>query len=548
MMRAAIYARYSSDLPSAASIEDQVRLCRERLECEGWKLVGTYTDRAISGASHLRAGYQQLLQDARAGKFDVVVAEALDRISRDQEHVAGFYKQLGFCGVKVVTLSEGEITELHVGLKGTMNALFLKDLANKTRRGLRGRVETGHSGGGLSYGYQVVRELDAAYQPINGQRRIDEAQANVVRHIYADFIAGKSPRAIAKTLNADHVPGPSGKAWTASTIHGNRQRGTGILNNELYIGKLVWNRLRYSKDPATGKRVSRLNPKSQWIITDVPELQIVDDRVWQAVKERQATLALTERSEAIRNALNARHRARYLLSGLLTCGVCGAGYTLVGSDRYACADHVNRGTCSNKRTVARKAIERRVLTGIKDKLLSPDLIQLFISEFTADWNARLATERRGKATIEAEVSEVERRLGQIMAAIEQGIITPTTKARLLELEERRERLKVDLARSATAVAPPALHPGLADVYRRKVAELEMVLDNPAWRTEAALVLRGLVDRVVLRPGEKRGEVRAELHGVLACLLSLEQEKTRPSSDVRVSLVAGIGFEPMTFRL
>src|SRR3546814_9598621 len=108
-------------------------------------------------ASLIRPGIQVLMQDAQRGGFDIVLAEALDRISRDQENVAGVYKRMTFAGVKVVTLSEGEITHLHVGLKGTMNALFLKALADKTRRGLRGRVEKGQSGGGLCFGYDVAR-------------------------------------------------------------------------------------------------------------------------------------------------------------------------------------------------------------------------------------------------------------------------------------------------------------------------------------------------------------------------------------------------------
>src|SRR5262245_52663281 len=120
-MRATIYARYSSDLQREASIDDQVALCKERIRRDGWRLMSTYTDRALSGASHLRPGYQKLLEDARKRAFDVVVAEALDRISRDQEHVAAFYKHLTFAGIRIVTLAEGEINELHVGLKGTMN-------------------------------------------------------------------------------------------------------------------------------------------------------------------------------------------------------------------------------------------------------------------------------------------------------------------------------------------------------------------------------------------------------------------------------------------
>ncbi|MAY36694.1 MAG: resolvase, partial [Spongiibacteraceae bacterium] len=139
----AIYARYSTDMQSQASIEDQVRLCTERAEREGWTIVQIYTDHGLSGASMMRPGIQALMQDAQSGKFDIVLAEALDRLSRDQEDIAGIHKRLSFANVQMVTLSEGEISHLHIGLKGTMNALFLKDLADKTRRGLRGRVEAG---------------------------------------------------------------------------------------------------------------------------------------------------------------------------------------------------------------------------------------------------------------------------------------------------------------------------------------------------------------------------------------------------------------------
>ncbi len=131
MLRTVFYARYSSDNQRDASIEDQLRLCRERAEREGWSVVDSYSDRSISGASLIRPGIQALMADAAAGRFDLVVAESLDRLSRDQEDIAGLYKRLSFAGVRIVTLSEGEINELHIGLKGTMGALYLKDLADK---------------------------------------------------------------------------------------------------------------------------------------------------------------------------------------------------------------------------------------------------------------------------------------------------------------------------------------------------------------------------------------------------------------------------------
>ena len=237
-MRAVIYARYSSENQREASIEDQLRLCRARIEREGWQLVSTYTDRAMSGASTLRPGYQKLLEDARARALDVVVAEALDRLSRDQEDVAALYKRLRFAGITLVPLAEGEVSELHVGLKGTMNALFLKDLAQKTWRGLEGRARAGRAAGGISYGYDVVRQLGLRGEPIRGERAINEGEAEVVRRIFRAFADGKSPRAIARELNAEGVAGPGGRPWRDTTIRGHRQRGSGLLNNELYVGRL----------------------------------------------------------------------------------------------------------------------------------------------------------------------------------------------------------------------------------------------------------------------------------------------------------------------
>jgi len=211
MTRVAIYARYSSDNQRDASIEDQIRLCREHAEQQGWQDVESYADHAISGSSLLRPGIQKLLTDAVTEKFDVILAEALDRLSRDQEDIAGLYKRMRFAGVRIVTLSEGEISNLHVGLKGTMNALYLQDLADKTRRGLRGRIEAGKSGGGLCYGYDVIKRFGQNGEPIRGDRRINEAEAAIVQRIFEDYALGHSSRSIAHRLNAAEagVPAPS---------------------------------------------------------------------------------------------------------------------------------------------------------------------------------------------------------------------------------------------------------------------------------------------------------------------------------------------------
>ena len=535
-MRAVIYARYSSDNQRDASIEDQVRICRERIGREGWSLAATYTDHAISGASRLRPGYQKLLEDARAGSFDVVVAEALDRLSRDQEDVAGLYKQLGFAGIKLVTVSEGEISELHVGLKGTMNALYLKDLAQKTRRGLEGRVRASRSGGGKAYGYDVVREVDAQGDPVRGKRAVNAAEAAVVTRIFSAFASNRSPKAIAHELNREGVPGPNGSAWSPSTIYGNWRRGTGVLNNELYIGQLIWNRQRFVKDPTTGKRVAKLNPLAEWIIEDVPHLRIVPDALWQEVKARQkdTRAILIKDGNGIR-AERAR-RPTYLLSGLLKCGECGGGASKISRDHYGCSNARNRATCSNMLTIRRDVLENSVVAGLRTQLMHPDLVKEFILEFHREMN-RLASEKElSRHRVEADLRRVEREIRAIIDAIKSGIRNASMAAELDALEIRKQELQ---ERLTEAPPPPVrLHPNLADVYRRKVENLGQALNEAGMREEAATLLRGLIDEIRLTPVD--GALAIYLVGDLAAILNLSTQKHpgQRVTGVQTTLVAG----------
>ncbi|MDF3809889.1 recombinase family protein [Rhodopseudomonas sp. BAL398] len=565
MMRVALYARYSSDNQREASIEDQFRICREQAKREKWKIVGTYKDAGISGASMiLRPGIQSLLQDAQAGQFDMVLAEALDRISRDQADVATFFKHLKFAGVPIVTLAEGEISELHVGLKGTMNALFLKDLAAKTHRGLRGRVEEGKSGGGLCYGYKVVKQLDARGEPIRGGREIDEAEANIIRRVFREFASGIGPRTIARRLNEEGIPGPNGKPWGDTTIRGHVKRGTGLINNELYIGRLIWNRLRYIKDPSTGRRVSRLNPESEWLIREVPELRIVDDALWQAVRDRQAVIAdkYANVTEAVRqhhkkNQLNGKRRPQSLLSGLVYCGSCGGPYSLRGAGRFACSNHISKGTCSNSRTIRQEELEERVLSGLKDRMMAPEVAAEAMRAYAEETN-RLNRERRSNGDAwQVELAKIEKQIAQIVEAIADGMYHPSMKEKMTKLEARKAELAALLADAPEN--KPDLLPTASTIYAKKVAKLTQALNRPAVRQEAAEALRMLIEKIVLTPGQKRGEIDATLYGELGQILAWTERqalgkasKTNTpggtSSGVLVSVVAGIGFEPMTFRL
>jgi hypothetical protein len=275
-------------------------------------------------------------------------------------------------------------------------------LARSAWRALQGKVP-----GGKAYGYDLVTAG-------TGERQINLVEAAIVHRIFTEFANGQSPRAIAKQLNAERVAGPGGRPWGDSTIRGQAARGTGLLNNALYVGRLEWNRCSYLKDPRTGKRVARPNPREKWEITEVPHLRIVDDALWQQVKARQDMLRFEIGREVGGNALNRAHRRHFLLSGLLVCGACGGGYTIVGRDRYGCAAHRSKGTCTNALLMGRHELEDRVLSGLKERLMAPDLVAAFIDAFNAEMRRLTASAERESLAVKRTLAEVERKLKAIV--------------------------------------------------------------------------------------------------------------------------------------
>jgi hypothetical protein len=208
---------------------------------------------------------------------------------------------------------------------------------------------------------------------------------------------------------------------------------------------LVWNRQRFIKDPNTGKRVSRPNPEAKWIRTEVPELRIVDGELWQRVKQRQVELVKQFEAtiKGVRAArLNRLRRPAFLLSGLLTCGGCGGKYGIVVNDRYGCLGHFRKGVCDNGRTIRRDDIERRVLAGLTDKLVSPEAVA--VRAYAEETN-RQNHERR--AQVEASrraLEKIERGIKGILDAIEDGMYQPAMKARMSDLEQQKAEIEARL--------------------------------------------------------------------------------------------------------
>ena len=539
-MKAVIYARYSSDLQSETSIDDQVRLCRERAEYEDMTVIEIYSDYAISGGNlSNRPGMLSLLDAAKGGGFAVVYAEALDRISRDQEDIAAIFKRLTHANVRIVTLSEGEVNELHIGLKGTMNALFLKDLALKTRRGQRGRVEAGKIPGGNSYGYKIVRRILDDGSASTGEREVDPDQAAVIRRIYQEYADGMAPRRIAGRLNAEGIPSPRGGQWNASTINGSRQRRNGILNNELYIGHITYNRQSFVKDPETGRRIGRLNPEHEWVIKEVPELRIVGDALWsrvQAIKGRYSS-----------RWGNKRQTRKRLLTGLVKCGCCGGSMTIVNRERYYCSAKRERGTCDSTVGIKAADIEDRVLTGLKEILLgNEDLIDAFVVEFKAEVSRLRKTRGTRERQVQKDLNKVNTAIKRCLTFITGGDGNPgLVRDELHTLEDRKRDLEQTLAANHKE-QPVELHPNMAELYRKKVTELQSLLTDDTARPQAMELIRTMIDRIEVHAGQEPSKPKVILVGALAQILAFtQQSKTADSNGDggRVLMVAGARYQP-----
>ncbi|WP_370205796.1 MULTISPECIES: recombinase family protein [Bradyrhizobium] len=537
--RAAIYARFSTDLQNERSIEDQLSLCQSYADREGLSIVRTYDDRARSGGSLMgRNGLLQLLDDAREKSFDIVIVEALDRLSRDMEDLAGIHKRLSFLGIEIRAVHEGVVNTVLVGLRGLVGQLYREDNAHKVRRGLAGRIKQGLAGGGLTYGY-------AAIAGRTGERVIVEAEAQIIQRIFQEYIEGRTPREIAHDLNKDGVSPPRGRAWNASTINGNLERGAGILQNELYVGRLVWNKVRMVKDPDTGKRLSRPNPRSERQVADVPHLAIIKPELFAAAQKRKEERGHTHPSH--------QRRPRRMLSGLLRCGSCGAGMSTNGRDksgrvRIRCSAATENGTCPDAKTFYLDTVESAVLTGLQAELRAPKVIAEYVRTYLEERKRLAITSNAKRQRLEQQLAQLNREIERLVDAIAKGhgdpsVLGPQSTA----LDVKRKRISEELRSEPPAAKEVALHPAILKRYEEQLGRLEEALTKGirSGDGEAAEAIRDLIDRVtVFRDPSRLGGVTVEISGRLNALLG---EKAFPNQVKGVwgKMVAGEGLEPPT---
>ena len=545
-MRCAVYARYSTDHQKDSSIEDQVSVCNsslQRMGIEATEII-TYEDRAASGASmHLRPGIKKLMRDAADRRFDLVIAESMSRYSRDQEDIAYIFKRLTFNEVQMSTTTRYQVSEMDIGFEGTISAQYLKDCAAQVRRGMRGNAERGKNQGGLSYGYNIVREFDAHGEPIRGELEINEDEAAIVRRIYEEYTSGLSPRAIVRKLNDEGIPAPRAKAWRMSTINGDAKRMNGILHNQKYIGYLIWNRTHAVRNPDSGKRLLRMNPKEQWVIVEKPELRLISDDLWNLAQSRKKIYGLSGA-----NAVKARRPTR-LLSGLLRCGCCGGSMSVRGGGkngrgyrsaiRYGCTNYTDTTRCESAPTIKQVDLEKRVLETLKQRLLSPEAWNAFLRGYR---KRQVETERQKSQLAESsdrELAEIRRKIENITNAVENGLFQEAMIERMKELASREKELQKITQRPANSYEPATKLPAnLPTLFKNRVLELETHLATgpELLQTRARERIRELISKIELRPIAAGENWEITIHGLLAVILAFSQN-SGSSDKVAPTMVA-----------
>jgi site-specific DNA recombinase len=417
-------------------------------------------------AAH-RDGVNSLLKDIETGTISVILTEDLDRLSRSQSDIAVIFSLAEYHGVEIRTVFDGgKISDLHVGMKGTMSAIELKKISERTRRGQIGSVKAGKVAGGLPYGY-AVNPYNKKGEIEAGHRKIVPAHAAVIKRIYDDYLAGKSANQIVRELNNEGIPGPRNGQWNASTITGHWGRINGILQNPIYKGVILWNRNNWDKHPSTGKRVCRPNSSEHWVETSAPHLQIISTALWNAVQKRRASM---------RRQIKKKQEPIPKFNFVILCSACSGKMVPVCQTYLRCYNARRKGSCNHTRKVR------------QDKLV--DKLFKIVRGFTTK-NGRQSLERqlaavlvRAKpkiAEIDYEIATLKSQSDNLLDAIASGLNAgELVNERLNKINDSINELKASRASFATLPQVKSLNLERLDQAIHdadKQAEQRMLIDT-----------------------------------------------------------------------
>lgn len=509
-MRAAIYARVSNDEDGKSdSVPVQLAECRTFAVQQGLTVVAEFCDDGISGyARGNRPGFLSLMRAIAVREFDVVVFRDVDRLARGPD-LPVICREVEFAQVLLFGMDKTDSRDasfrMRVGLSAIMSSEMIEKVRVLTRLALRARAKDGHHTGGRAFGYRSV-PVDPAKPDERKRLVIDEVSAAVVREIFARYARGETMKAIAEDLNARKVPS-AGAAWKrevrrkdgrwlVSALHA-------ILHNEIYMGRMIYGRRQFVKNPTTGKRVAREVPPSEWIVNDMPELAIVDRELWDRV---QARLGVNV------GAAQSRAKPTYVLSGLLICGECGGKMTATGTkgkgakgaSKYHCGTNHGGGksACPNTLSVPIELAERLILEPML-KRLSPQ-----VTDAAAAAALKQVKGGRKGATaarrVTPEIAKANAKIADLDRLVAAGVLSSGEAGPALERARATREAVECAANDGNSVADMTK---LAEEFKGWTGMLRRALGG-ADISQAREALRQMGGRITLRLHTERGERRA----------------------------------------
>ena len=405
-MKAVIYARYSSDSQREESIEGQLRECKEYAERRGITILSTYIDRALSAKTDNRPEFQRMIKDSNRKLFDVVLVWKLDRFARNRYDSAHYKATLRKNGVKVVSATEA-ISEDSTGilleslLEGYAE-FYSAELSEKVKRGLtENALKCKCNGGYITYGYTV--DDDRNFQ-------IDPLSAPVVKDIFQKYSDGTTIKDIVEDLNGRGVKSLNGGKFTINTI-------TRILKNRRYMGEYRFGDI--------------VVPDGMPAIVTTELFEMVNTRMEQ-----------NKRAPA-------RYKAddRYLLTTKLMCGQCGAymaGESGTSKTErkyyyYKCGSSKRKTGCDMK-AVKKQWIEDLVVENTMKMLFDDDLITELVDTLF-EMHSR---ENTTIPQLQKQLADTQKSIDNLLNAIQQGVLTASTKERLEALETEKSKLEISI--------------------------------------------------------------------------------------------------------
>jgi len=469
-IKCAIYARYSSNNQREASIEDQIRKCREAAKSKGWIILEDhiYYDKAQSGTQiDSRKSFKKMLSVAMSENcpFQKIIVDDTSRIARNTKEALNIFLLLNFYGIHIYYVAQRidtaeETAEEMITINGLIDSIYIRNLAKETHRGIEGQVLKGFSSGGKRYGYYSAPvhngRVDIYGNPIaeGYVLKINPEEAETVKRIFKLFgEEGYSARRIANLLNKElketgKPRPPRGDYWRVSTIIGSKKDFRGILNNEIYIGKYTWNKTSSRINPENGKKKRILKETDKWISILKPELKIISDELWQKVKQRQRYL------KKITNGKYTKAKkiyARNLFSGLMSCGICQGNIVIVSGGKYAkygCSNYWNKGfsVCENTAKIDKNRIELEILQALKLDFRNDKFINYLFKKVNAIIRAKFKENKNVLMyrALKDELKKINREIDNFINAIKAGIITESVKNQLILSEKRKEEIESKL--------------------------------------------------------------------------------------------------------